>query len=61
MTFTDEPSIIIPGRYSLRIEDIVVVRGGRGEEAQLLPRRPRRERLSYAGETCVTSTWNTEL
>jgi Xaa-Pro aminopeptidase len=24
MTFTDEPSIIIPGRYSLRIEDIVV-------------------------------------
>ena len=24
MTFTDEPSIIIPGRFSLRIEDIVV-------------------------------------
>jgi Xaa-Pro aminopeptidase len=24
MTFTDEPSIIIPGRYSLRIEDVVV-------------------------------------
>jgi len=23
MTFTDEPSLIIPGRYSLRIEDIV--------------------------------------
>jgi Xaa-Pro aminopeptidase len=31
MTFTDEPSIIVPGRYSLRIEDIIVVeeRGGR--------------------------------
>ena len=31
MTFTDEPSIIIPGRYSLRIEDILVCEesGGR--------------------------------
>jgi Xaa-Pro aminopeptidase len=31
MTFTDEPSIIIPGRFSVRIEDIVVCeeRGGR--------------------------------
>jgi Xaa-Pro aminopeptidase len=31
MTFTDEPSIIIPGRYGLRIEDIVVCEesGGR--------------------------------
>lgn len=31
MTFTDEPSIIIPGRYSVRIEDIVVCEeaGGR--------------------------------
>ena len=28
MTFTDEPSIIIPGRFSLRIEDIVVCDGG---------------------------------
>jgi Xaa-Pro aminopeptidase len=24
MTFTDEPSIIIPGRFGVRIEDIVV-------------------------------------
>ena len=24
MTFTDEPSILIPGRFSIRIEDIVV-------------------------------------
>jgi len=30
MTFTDEPSIIIPGRYSLRIEDIVVCEEGGG-------------------------------
>jgi Xaa-Pro aminopeptidase len=31
MTFTDEPSIIVPGRFSLRIEDIVVCEedGGR--------------------------------
>ena len=31
MTFTDEPSIIIPGRYSVLIEDIVVCEdsGGR--------------------------------
>ena len=30
MTFTDEPSIIIPGRFSVRIEDIVVCEEGRG-------------------------------
>jgi Xaa-Pro dipeptidase len=31
MTFTDEPSIVIPGRFSLRIEDILVCEepGGR--------------------------------
>jgi Xaa-Pro aminopeptidase len=32
MTFTDEPSIIIPGRYSLRIEDIIVVAEGGGRK-----------------------------
>jgi len=30
MTFTDEPSIIIPGRFSVRIEDIVVCEEGGG-------------------------------
>ncbi len=30
MTFTDEPSIIIPGRFSVRIEDIVVCDEGGG-------------------------------
>jgi len=30
MTFTDEPSIILPGRFSLRIEDIVVCEEGGG-------------------------------
>ena len=30
MTFTDEPSIIIPGRFSVRIEDIVVCEEGSG-------------------------------
>jgi Xaa-Pro aminopeptidase len=31
MTFTDEPSIMIPGRFSVRIEDIILVEeeGGR--------------------------------
>ena len=43
MTFTDEPSIIIPGRYSLRIEDIVVCERERRAHAQRVPRRPRRE------------------
>jgi len=30
MTFTDEPSIIIPGRFSVRVEDIVVCEKGGG-------------------------------
>jgi Xaa-Pro aminopeptidase len=30
MTFTDEPSIIIPGRFSVRIEDILVCEEGGG-------------------------------
>jgi Xaa-Pro aminopeptidase len=30
MTFTDEPSIIIPGAFSVRIEDIVVCENGGG-------------------------------
>jgi Xaa-Pro aminopeptidase len=30
MTFTDEPSLLIPGRFSVRIEDIVVCEEGGG-------------------------------
>ena len=37
MTFTDEPSIIIPGRYSLRIEDIIVVEEGGGRSLNSYP------------------------
>jgi len=37
MTFTDEPSIIIPGRYSLRIEDIIVVEEGGGRKLNSYP------------------------
>ena len=37
MTFTDEPSIIIPGRYSLRIEDIVVCEEGGGRTLNSYP------------------------
>jgi Xaa-Pro aminopeptidase len=37
MTFTDEPSIIIPGRYGLRIEDIVVCEGGGGRTLNAYP------------------------
>ena len=37
MTFTDEPSIIIPGRFSLRIEDIVVCEEGGGRVLNTYP------------------------
>ena len=37
MTFTDEPSIIIPGRYSVRIEDIVVCEEGGGRKLNGYP------------------------
>jgi Xaa-Pro aminopeptidase len=37
MTFTDEPSIIIPGRWSLRIEDIVVCAEGGGRMLNSYP------------------------
>ena len=37
MTFTDEPSIIIPGRYSLRIEDILVCEEGGGRRLNSYP------------------------
>jgi Xaa-Pro aminopeptidase len=37
MTFTDEPSIIIPASYSLRIEDIVVCEEGGGRTLNAYP------------------------
>ena len=37
MTFTDEPSIIIPGRFSVRIEDIVVCEESGGRKLGSLP------------------------
>jgi Xaa-Pro aminopeptidase len=37
MTFTDEPSIIIPGRFSVRIEDIIVVEDGGGRMLNTYP------------------------
>jgi Xaa-Pro aminopeptidase len=37
MTFTDEPSIIIPGRFSVRIEDIVVCEEGGGRKLNDYP------------------------
>jgi Xaa-Pro aminopeptidase len=37
MTFTDEPSIIIPGRFSVRIEDIVVCEEGGGRNLGSYP------------------------
>ena len=37
MTFTDEPSIIIPGRFSIRIEDIIVVEEGGGRKLNSHP------------------------
>jgi Xaa-Pro aminopeptidase len=38
MTFTDEPSIIIPGRFSVRIEDIVVCEEGGGRTLNAYPK-----------------------
>jgi Xaa-Pro aminopeptidase len=37
MTFTDEPSIIVPGRWSLRIEDILVCEEGGGRKLNSYP------------------------
>ena len=37
MTFTDEPSIIIPGRFSIRIEDILVIEEGGGRKLNSYP------------------------
>jgi Xaa-Pro aminopeptidase len=37
MTFTDEPSIIIPGRFSVRIEDMVVCEEGGGRKLNAYP------------------------
>jgi Xaa-Pro aminopeptidase len=37
MTFTDEPSIIIPGRFSVRIEDVVVCEEGGGRKLNAYP------------------------
>ena len=56
MTFTDEPSHHHPRPLQPAHRGHPGVRGGRRAEAQLLPGRPRRERLSYAGDTCDTST-----
>jgi Xaa-Pro aminopeptidase len=37
MTFTDEPSIIVPRRFGLRIEDIIVVEEGGGRSLNSYP------------------------
>jgi Xaa-Pro aminopeptidase len=38
MTFTDEPSIMIPGDFGLRIEDIIVCEEGSGRTLNTYPR-----------------------
>ena len=37
MTFTDEPSLIVPGRWSLRIENIIVVEDESGRNLNSFP------------------------
>jgi len=37
MTFTDEPSIIVPGRFGVRVEDIVVCEEGGGRKLGSYP------------------------
>jgi Xaa-Pro aminopeptidase len=38
MTFTDEPSIMIPGRFSVRIEDVIVVEENEGRMLNSYPK-----------------------
>ena len=44
MTFTDEPSIMIPGKWSIRIEDVIVSAEGSGKTLN-----------SYSTELVITS------
>jgi Xaa-Pro aminopeptidase len=37
MTLTDEPSLLVPGRYGLRIEDILVCEEGGGRKLGSYP------------------------
>ena len=37
MTFTDEPSLIVAGRFGVRIEDIIVVEEGGGRVLNSYP------------------------
>ncbi len=46
MTFTDEPSIIVPGAFGLRIENIVVCDDDGGAGAERVPERARLQRLN---------------
>jgi Xaa-Pro aminopeptidase len=50
MTFTDEPSIIIPGRFAVRIEDIVVCEEGGGRKLNSYPTA-----LVASGSSAATS------
>ena len=50
MTFTDEPSILVDGRFGVRIEDVVVCEAGGGRKLNALPARPHRQRVSGAAE-----------
>ena len=50
MTFTDEPSIIIPGRFAVRIEDIVVCEDCGGRKLNAYPTA-----LFASGSSVVTS------
>ena len=37
MTFTDEPSILVDGRFGVRIEDVVVCEPGGGRKLNAFP------------------------
>jgi len=37
MTFTDEPSILVDGRFGVRIEDVVVCEAGGGRKLNRFP------------------------
>ena len=47
MTFTEEPSLLLDGRFGVRIEDVVVCADGRRTTAEPARRRPDSGRLNY--------------
>ena len=55
MTFTDEPSILVDGRFGVRIEDVVVCEPDGGRKLNRVPARPDRQHVSRGGRACAAT------